>query len=171
MDMGCVPIARLEYTVGLSALPILKNDIKEVKPVKKLKQSEIKLWPRIVESDKEDCGLEEGSIWNSEGLAISEPSTLTDSMRSIIDAVQNVHKGLLKLYGRAIKRWELTSSSLVSTTALLKNSYLTWKGQRKTLRLTSWWITRSSKMVGSQSENALISSRSLTPWTDVSAER
>ena len=91
----------------------------------------------LVESDEEDRGLEEGSIQNSEGLPISEPSTLTDSMRSIIDAVQNVHEGLLKLYGRAIKRQELTSSSLVSKTALLKNSYLTWKGWRKTLRLMS----------------------------------
>ena len=75
------------------------------------------LWPHIVESDKEDCGLEEGSIQNSEGLTISEPSTLTDSMRSIIDAVWNVHEGLLELYGRAIKRQELTCSSLVRKTA------------------------------------------------------
>jgi hypothetical protein len=48
MDMRCVPIARLESTVGLSALPISKNDIKEVKPVKKLKQSEIRIRRRSI---------------------------------------------------------------------------------------------------------------------------
>ena len=48
MDMQCVPIARLEFTVGLLALPISKNNIKEVKPVKKLKQSEIRIRRRRI---------------------------------------------------------------------------------------------------------------------------
>jgi len=50
MGMWCVLIVRLKSTVGLLALPISKNNIEQVKPVKKFKQSEIRIRKRRIQT-------------------------------------------------------------------------------------------------------------------------